>query len=144
MSLFHTIAWCCALINTSCRAALVVGNLSDCACFFLNNHHLASLTWVITVLGTYNWQTKCSRAASVALVGFSFVLRSARAVITSRPASWNVFACLFLLSAPLSAWNPGKVVVLSGPSASTIDRSGVTQRLFPSPLTKAVCSHNSS
>ena len=41
------------------------GNLSGSACFFLNNHHLASLTLIIDVLSTYNWQTICSRAASV-------------------------------------------------------------------------------
>ena len=34
-------------------------------------------------------------------------------------------AKLSVLSAPLSAWNPGKVDVLSGPSASTIGRSGM-------------------
>ena len=120
-------------------------------CFFLNSHHLASFTLVKFVIGKYSWQTKCSIAALVVSVGVSFVSRSVNAVMTSGPASWNVFkhasflfpAKLPVLSAPLKAWNPTKTAVLLGPRALTMGRSGMMRCLCPTPVTNAVSSHNS-
>ena len=102
-------------------------------------------------LGRYSWQTKCSIAASVVSVRVSFVPKSVNAVMTSGPASWNVFqhasfhfpAKPPVLSVPLKAWNPGKAAVLLGPRALMMGRSGMTRCLCPTPVTNAVSSHNS-
>ena len=83
LSLFHTIAWYCARIMASFRAAWVGGSLSDSACFLRKRNHLRSFTLKICVFGRYRRQTSFSIAAKVSGVGCGVEPRPASAVAHS-------------------------------------------------------------
>ena len=105
----------------SLKAPWVGGNLSDCACFFLNKPNLSSFTWKVLVIGWYRWQTNFSTYFMVSSSECSVVPRFTRAVMTSSSALLKTFQhanfpfpeMLPVLSAPLKAWKAGRAAALA-------------------------------